>query len=149
MWQGPPLGAAPHLCVTEHLDYTSGQVAPSVTSLQHSQEVFWDTNHFIIQVTSSRPETEMGFISFLLFCHLPVRNLFLNSHFIPGIKTDVARLTEILPLIGHTASSTVSPLINKAGYIIRRARLQNENAPCSICRKKTPFKVLKYKAFPL
>lgn len=65
----------------------------------------------------------MGFISFLFFCYLLVRNFFFNFYFISGIKIDVVRLIEIFFLIGYIVSSIVLFLINKVGYIIRRVRL--------------------------
>lgn len=70
----------------------------------------------------------MGCFSFLLSYHFPASSLFLDLHLIPGIKTDVARFPETLSLTGHTVSNAVSPVVNRASYIICKARLQNENA---------------------
>lgn len=88
--------------------------------------------------------------------HQPLAFLSLTSkkflpwcHFEVGIKTDVPRLTDILPLIGSNASGAVSPVINRAGCITCGAWLQKENAEHLVQRQegKALFKVLKYDAF--
>lgn len=55
----------------------------------------------------------MGFLSFLLVCHVSAGNFFLDPHCKLGIKTDVAILIDTLPLISHIAGSAVFPVINR------------------------------------
>lgn len=114
-----PAGASPRACSTS--------VSPNTTlgfhmwpgdAIRHKLaaqgRVFRDAGHFIILITSSRPEIEMRCSSFLLSYHFPASNFFLDLHFKEGIKTDMSGFPKILPLPGHTASRAVSPTGSRA-----------------------------------